>query len=157
MRLCVTGLSSCLTGSWEHKFPVDLTHKRTFRLNEKEVVKVPMMKTKANFLATVDNELDCGVLQLPYVGNISMLIVLPYKLSGMKTLEKQLTPHVVERWQKSMTNRYVSGWAPAFFLRNPSLVSWFESVKTPPIIFFPFIPEQEKLCSLNLSWRRATT
>ncbi|KAJ7309658.1 hypothetical protein JRQ81_007716 [Phrynocephalus forsythii] len=79
-------------GTWENKFPVEMTQKRNFRLNEKETVKVPMMQTKANFLATVDNELDCGVLQLPYVGNISMLIVLPYKLGSMKILEKQLTP-----------------------------------------------------------------
>ncbi|XP_066465726.1 heparin cofactor 2 [Tiliqua scincoides] len=105
-------------GSWEHKFPVEMTHKRTFRINEKEVVKVPMMQTKANFLATVDNELDCGVLQLPYVGNISMLIVLPHKLSGMKTLEKQLTPQVVERWQKSMTNRTREVVLPKFKLEN---------------------------------------
>lgn len=82
-----------------------MTHKRTFRLNEKETVKVPMMQTKGNFLAATDPELDCGVLQLPYVGNISMLIVLPHKLSSMKTLEQQLTPQVVEKWQKSMTNR----------------------------------------------------
>ncbi|XP_026550112.1 heparin cofactor 2-like, partial [Notechis scutatus] len=93
-------------GTWENKFPVEATYKQSFRLNEKETVKVPMMKVKANFLATEDNELDCRVLQLPYVGNISMLIVLPYKLSGLKTLENQLSPQVVERWQKDMTNRY---------------------------------------------------
>ncbi|XP_061458494.1 heparin cofactor 2 [Rhineura floridana] len=105
-------------GTWENKFPVELTHKRTFRLNEKETVKVSMMQTKANFLATVDSELDCGVLQLPYVGNISMLIVLPYKPSSMRTLEKQLTPQVVERWQKSMTNRTREVVLPKFKLEK---------------------------------------
>lgn len=85
-----------------------MTHKRTFRLNEKETVKVPMMQTKGNFLAAADPELDCSVLQLPYVGNISMLIVLPHKLTGLKALEKQLTPQAVQKWQKSMTNRYIS-------------------------------------------------
>uniref|UniRef100_A0A8D0DR27 Serpin family D member 1 n=1 Tax=Salvator merianae TaxID=96440 RepID=A0A8D0DR27_SALMN len=105
-------------GTWENKFPVEQTHKRSFRLNEKETVKVPMMQTKANFLATVDNELDCGVLQLPYVGNISMLIVLPHKLSSMRTLEKQLTPEVVERWQKSMINRTREVVLPKFKLEK---------------------------------------
>jgi len=105
-------------GTWENKFPVEMTHKQTFRLNEKETVKVPMMKTKASFMATEDNELDCRVLQLPYVGNISMLIVLPYKLSGMKTLENQLTPQVVERWQKSMTNRTREVVLPRFKLEK---------------------------------------
>lgn len=83
-----------------------MTHNHNFRLNEREVVKVSMMQTKGNFLATNDQELDCDVLQLEYVGGISMLIVVPHKLSGMKALETQLTPQVVERWQKSMTNRY---------------------------------------------------
>ena len=89
-----------------NKFPVEMTHNHNFRLNEREVVKVSMMQTKGNFLAANDQELDCDVLRLEYVGGISMLIVVPHKLSGMKTLETQLTPQVVERWQKSMTNRY---------------------------------------------------
>lgn len=84
-----------------------MTTKRSFRLNDKQTIKVPMMQTKGNFLAAADPDLDCGVIQLPFVGNISMLIVLPHKLSGMKTLEKQITPQVVEKWQKSMTNRYL--------------------------------------------------
>lgn len=96
-----------ITGTWVNKFPVEMTHNHNFRLNEREVVKVSMMQTKGNFLAANDQELDCDVLQLEYVGGISMLIVVPHKLSGMKTLEAQLTPQVVERWQKSMTNRYV--------------------------------------------------
>lgn len=95
-----------LIGSWVNKFPTELTHNHNFRLNEREVVKVPMMQTKGSFLATNDQELDCDVLQLEYVGGISMLVVVPHKLSGMNTLETQLTPQVVERWQKSMTNRY---------------------------------------------------
>lgn len=77
-----------------------MTHNHNFRLNEREVVKVSMMQTKGNFLAANDQELDCDILQLEYVGDVSMLIVIPRKLSGMKTLEAQLTPQVVERWQK---------------------------------------------------------
>lgn len=105
-------------GTWENKFPVEMTQRRSFRLNEKQVVKVPMMQTKANFLATEDNELDCSVLQLPYVGNISMLIVLPYKLGNMWLLERQLTPQVVERWQKNMTNRTRDVVVPKFKLEK---------------------------------------
>uniref|UniRef100_A0A8C5MR63 Serpin family D member 1 n=1 Tax=Leptobrachium leishanense TaxID=445787 RepID=A0A8C5MR63_9ANUR len=103
-------------GTWENKFPLEFTQNMNFRLNEKEVVKVPMMKTKGNFLVAVDRDLDCEVLQLPYVGNISMLIALPHKLSGMKNLEKQLTPQVVERWQKVMMNRTREIYLPRFNL-----------------------------------------
>lgn len=92
-----------------NKFPVEMTHNHNFRLNEREVVKVPMMQTKGAFLAASDQELDCDVLRLEYVGGISMLVVVPHKLSGMKTLESQLTPQAVERWQRSMTNRCHGG------------------------------------------------
>ncbi|ELW72578.1 heparin cofactor 2 [Tupaia chinensis] len=116
-------------GSWVNKFPVEMTHNHNFRLNEREVVKVPMMQTKGNFLAANDQELDCDVLQLEYVGGISMLIVVPHKLSGMKALEAQLTPQVVERWQKSMTNRTREVLLPKFKLeKNYNLVEALKSM-----------------------------
>ncbi|XP_029778825.1 heparin cofactor 2 [Suricata suricatta] len=116
-------------GSWVNKFPVEMTHNHNFRLNEREVVKVPMMQTKGNFLAANDQELDCDILRLEYVGGISMLIVVPHKLSGMKTLETQLTPQVVERWQKSMTNRTREVLLPKFKLeKNYNLVEALKSM-----------------------------
>lgn len=116
-------------GSWVNKFPVEMTHNHNFRLNEREVVKVSMMQTKGNFLAATDQELDCDILQLEYVGGISMLIALPHKLSGMKTLEAQLTPQVVERWQQSMTNRTREVLLPKFRLeKNYNLVQALKSM-----------------------------
>ncbi|KAG8521959.1 Heparin cofactor 2 [Galemys pyrenaicus] len=116
-------------GSWVNKFPVEMTHNHNFRLNEREVVKVSMMQTKGNFLAANDQELDCDVLQLEYVGGISMFVVVPHKLSGMKTLETQLTPQVVERWQKSMTNRTREVLLPKFKLeKNYNLVEALKSM-----------------------------
>uniref|UniRef100_A0A803YCH0 Serpin family D member 1 n=1 Tax=Meleagris gallopavo TaxID=9103 RepID=A0A803YCH0_MELGA len=116
-------------GTWENKFPVEMTTKRSFRLNEKQTIKVPMMQTKGNFLAAADPEMDCGVIQLPFVGNISMLIVLPHKLSGMKALEKQITPQVVEKWQKSMTNRTREVVLPKFKLeKNYNLIGFLRSM-----------------------------
>ncbi|NXN25501.1 HEP2 protein, partial [Nycticryphes semicollaris] len=116
-------------GTWENKFPVEMTTKRSFRLNEKQTIKVPMMQTKGNFLAAADPDLDCGVIQLPFVGNISMLIVLPHKLSGMKALEKQVTPQVVEKWQKSMTNRTREVVLPKFKLeKSYNLIGYLTSM-----------------------------
>lgn len=105
-------------GTWENKFPLEQTYNANFRVSEKEIVKVPMMKLKGSFLLALDSELDCEVLQLPYAGNISMLIVVPYKLSGMKLLEKQLSPHLIDRWQKSMTNRTREVHLPRFKLEK---------------------------------------
>lgn len=43
--------------------------------------------------------------KLPYTGNISMLIALPRKMTGMRTLEQEISPTVVNKWLKNMTNR----------------------------------------------------
>ncbi|XP_058897191.1 heparin cofactor 2 [Kogia breviceps] len=116
-------------GSWVNKFPVEMTHNHNFRLNERVVVKVPMMQTKGAFLAASDQELDCDVLRLEYMGGISMLVVVPHKLSGMKTLEAQLKPQVVERWQKSMTNRTREVLLPKFKLeKDYNLVEALQSL-----------------------------
>ncbi|KAK1801383.1 hypothetical protein P4O66_023061 [Electrophorus voltai] len=92
-------------GSWEQKFPKELTQDRYFRVNEKRQVRVPMMQNRGSYLAAADHELHCDVLQLPYKGNISMLIAVPQKLSGMRTLEQEISPAVIAKWLNNMTNR----------------------------------------------------
>ncbi|XP_067910783.1 heparin cofactor 2 [Heterodontus francisci] len=118
-----------LKGSWENKFPTERTYKGSFWLNEKETVRVPMMQTKGNFLATADRELKCDILQLPYVGNISMLIVVPHKFSGMRTVEKQLMSEVVVKWLNSMTNRTRKVILPRFNLvKHYDLVPYLKTL-----------------------------
>ncbi|XP_067250378.1 heparin cofactor 2 isoform X1 [Chanodichthys erythropterus] len=92
-------------GTWEQKFPKELTHYRQFRVNEKKQVRVPMMQNKGSYLAAADHELNCDILQLPYSGNISMLIAVPQKLSGMRSLEQEISPTLINKWLNNMTNR----------------------------------------------------
>ncbi|XP_059799686.1 heparin cofactor 2 [Hypanus sabinus] len=118
-----------LKGTWQTKFPHERTYRGAFWLNEKDSVRVPMMQTRGNFPATVDHKLECDILQLPYVGNISMLIVVPRKFSGMKTIEMQLTSEVVLTWLKTMTNRTIKVMLPRFNLvKQYDLVSYFKTL-----------------------------
>ncbi|XP_062274156.1 heparin cofactor 2 [Scomber scombrus] len=105
-------------GTWEQKFPKEMTHYRNFRVNEKTNVRVPMMTNKGNYLAAADHELQCDILQLPYSGNISMLIALPRKITGMRTLEQEISPTVVNKWLKNMTNRTREVVLPRFKLEQ---------------------------------------
>lgn len=105
-------------GTWEQKFPKEMTYYRNFRVNEKTNVRVPMMTNKGNYMAAADHELDCDILQLPYTGNISMLIALPRKITGMRTLEQEISPTVVNKWLKSMTNRTREVVLPRFKLQQ---------------------------------------
>ncbi|XP_033829208.1 heparin cofactor 2 [Periophthalmus magnuspinnatus] len=105
-------------GTWEQKFPKEMTYYRNFRVNEKTSVRVPMMTNKGNYMAAADHELDCDILQLPYTGNISMLIALPRKITGMRTLEQEISPTVVNKWLKNMTNRTREVVLPRFKLEQ---------------------------------------
>lgn len=75
-------------------------------MSEKHQVRVPMMQNKGTYLAAADHDLNCDVIQLNYKGNISMLIAVPQKLSGMKILEQEVSPIVINKWLNNMTNRY---------------------------------------------------
>ena len=37
-----------------------------------------------------------------------MLIALPNKISGMRDLEKEISPTIINKWLKNMTNRSVA-------------------------------------------------
>ena len=50
-------------GTWEQKFPKEMTYYRNFRVNEKINVRVPMMTNKGNYMAAADHDLDCDILQ----------------------------------------------------------------------------------------------
>ncbi|XP_058246187.1 heparin cofactor 2 isoform X2 [Hemibagrus wyckioides] len=105
-------------GTWEQKFPKELTHYRNFRVSEKHQVRVPMMQNKGTYLAASDHDLNCDVLLLPYKGNISMLIAVPQKLSGMKILEQEVSPIVINKWLNNMTNRTREVVLPQFKLEQ---------------------------------------
>ncbi|KAG9334018.1 hypothetical protein JZ751_009250 [Albula glossodonta] len=111
-------------GTWEQKFPKDMTYTRSFRVTEKQTVRVPMMQNKGNYLAATDHELQCDVLQLPYVGNVSMMVAVPQKISGMRALEQNISATVVSKWLKNMTNRTREVVFPKFKLeRTYDLIS----------------------------------
>uniref|UniRef100_A0A8C6MJL9 Serpin peptidase inhibitor, clade D (heparin cofactor), member 1 n=2 Tax=Nothobranchius furzeri TaxID=105023 RepID=A0A8C6MJL9_NOTFU len=105
-------------GTWEQKFPKETTYYRNFRVNEKTSVRVPMMLNKGNYLAAADHELECDVLQLPYTGSLSMLIALPRKITGMRTLEQEISSTVVNKWLVNMTNRTREVSIPRFKLEQ---------------------------------------
>nr|XP_023688010.1 heparin cofactor 2 isoform X1 [Paramormyrops kingsleyae] len=105
-------------GNWEQKFSKDATYYRNFHISERKYVRVPMMQNRGNYQAAADHELQCDVLQMPYIGNISMLVALPRKISGMRNLEKEISPSVIKRWMSNMTNRTREVVFPKFTLEQ---------------------------------------
>lgn len=78
-------------GEWQNKFLEEHTVKDDFWTSETESVKVDMMNTKKNFRYGDFADLDAKALEMPYKNsNLSMLIILPNKKTGLAELEEKL-------------------------------------------------------------------
>ncbi|XP_067290445.1 serpin peptidase inhibitor, clade B (ovalbumin), member 1, like 3 isoform X2 [Pseudorasbora parva] len=92
-------------GDWERKFREDLTHDQQFKMNKNESKPVRMMSQKAKFPLAFIPEMNCQVLELPYVGKeLSMLILLPNAMedesTGLQKLESALTYESFMEWTR---------------------------------------------------------
>ncbi|XP_012999839.1 protein Z-dependent protease inhibitor isoform X2 [Cavia porcellus] len=92
-------------GKWLTPFDPVLTEADTFHLDKYRTVKVPMMYRQGKFASTFDSNFHCHVLQLPYRGNATMLVVLTEKMGDHLDLEDYLTVDLVEMWLRNMKTR----------------------------------------------------
>uniref|UniRef100_A0A6P4F060 Serpin B4-like n=1 Tax=Drosophila rhopaloa TaxID=1041015 RepID=A0A6P4F060_DRORH len=78
-------------GIWLHPFSKYSTHLDTFYQDGKRKVQVPMMGVTKRFRFGVLPELNAAALELPYKdSNLSMLIVLPNKRTGLSAMSKKM-------------------------------------------------------------------
>ncbi|KAM5273668.1 protein Z-dependent protease inhibitor [Ctenodactylus gundi] len=104
-------------GKWLAPFE-PFTEADTFYLNKYEAVKVPMMYKASTFATTFDRNFRCHVLQLPYRGNATMLVVLTEEIGAYLDLEDYLTTDLVETWLKNMKSRKIEVFFPKFKLNQ---------------------------------------
>ncbi|XP_035268971.1 leukocyte elastase inhibitor-like isoform X2 [Anguilla anguilla] len=108
-------------GNWDKKFKEADTKEVQFKLNKKESKPVQMMHQKATFGYAFIPEVNCQILEMPYVGKeLSMLIILPQEIeddsTGLVRLETELTYAKLIQWTQSdkMANRKVNVALPKF-------------------------------------------
>lgn len=100
-------------GDWMTQFPKDNTKDTQFYINKSDTVDVSMMYQKEKFRFADSG--DILVLQLPYQGkSLSMLILLPKDIDGIRKLEQQLNPDQLDRWQKELRKQEVMVYLPRF-------------------------------------------
>ncbi|XP_067223916.1 leukocyte elastase inhibitor-like isoform X2 [Chanodichthys erythropterus] len=92
-------------GNWERKFRKKHTRDDQFKLNKNESKPVRMMSQKAKFPLAFIPEMNCQILELPYVGKeLSMLIMLPNTMeddtTGLQKLESALTYENFMEWTR---------------------------------------------------------
>lgn len=102
-------------GKWKYSFNAKDTHPEDFYLNDKDVKSVPMMNIKNTFrYANLDN-LDATALELPYENSdLSMVIVLPNKKTGLSQLEEKLRNIQLEQITDNLRSEKVRVKLPKF-------------------------------------------
>ena len=100
-------------GNWESQFQTDKTEVASFHTSSNQSIQVPMMTQKEKFKYA-----DLGsfqMLELPYVRNeMSMIILLPEEIDGLKQLETDLSVENLIRWQNRLSKRDVLVFLPKF-------------------------------------------
>jgi len=117
-RLVITN-AVYFKGIWIKQFNKKKTFEEDFIVNEKKIVKVPMMRImgkEAKFNYTETENLQ--ILELLYEGEeLSMLILLP-RSYDLKPLENLLTLENINKWRRELKKQRVNVFIPKFTLNT---------------------------------------
>lgn len=102
-------------GFWTYQFDPKATYRAPFFLNENDSVDVDFMRVKKHFKYGFVEKLDATALELPYKdSDISMLILLPNKRTGLAELEGKLTTVDLSEITSTMYSQEVNVEIPKF-------------------------------------------
>ncbi|MHC4945262.1 MAG: serpin family protein [Planctomycetota bacterium] len=104
-------------GKWVKTFDEAHTEECAFRVNRDSQVMVPMMYKLAEFRLAQDANVN--ILELPYEGDrLSMLVLLPKDVHGLRSLERSLSPKKLEQWLDALRAQPVKVLLPRFDLQS---------------------------------------
>jgi serpin B len=100
-------------GNWASQFEKDQTQDEPFMLLDGKKAQVPMMNQQTRFGYNEADSLQ--VLEMPYKGQeLSMVILLPKSMDGIKGLEQELTAENLTKWLGGIRRRQVIVAVPKF-------------------------------------------
>ncbi|XP_048258255.1 leukocyte elastase inhibitor-like isoform X5 [Haliotis rufescens] len=106
-------------GNWAQKFDPTKTKKDTFKVKPGEAIQVDMMRMNKKFNFGYNEELNCSVLELPYVKEeLSMFFLLPFKDDGLAELEDKLNHESLTQALKNVRKVIVDISMPRFVLES---------------------------------------
>lgn len=102
-------------GKWEKPFPKEQTKKESFYQASGNSDLIDFMHITDKFLYSQIDELDAGVLILPFAGgNTSLTILLPNRISGLPDLEKKIQENKFQSFKKDLSLQKVLVSLPKF-------------------------------------------
>ncbi|XP_046527826.1 serpin B3-like [Equus quagga] len=108
-------------GQWDKKFDKKRTVEEKFWLNKDTSKSVQMMKQTRSFNFTDLEDMQAKILEMPYNGkDLSMILLLPNEVDGLKKLEEKLTAEKLIEWTstQNMSKRLVNLYLPRFKLEE---------------------------------------
>ncbi|CAL8312641.1 unnamed protein product [Lota lota] len=106
-------------GTWEKTFDPAHTTKRDFQVDETTKVEVDMMKRTGRYEFYQDQDNHTTVIMLPYMGNTSMMIVLP-DVGKMQEVEAYISSDYIRHWHDSLFRSSVDLILPKFSISAES-------------------------------------
>jgi serpin B len=99
--------------NWAEQFTKRATRDQPFHLAAGGDVTVPMMH-QVQRMGYMEGD-GFQLVEIPYVGHqLSMLVMLPRKTSGLPEFERTLTADTLDQWLKAVRNRRVDLFLPRF-------------------------------------------
>jgi serpin B len=97
----------------DHKFNTNFTQVATFHVSSEKTVLAPLMEQTTGF--GIKDLPGLQVLEIPYAGgSLSMIVLLPRKVEGLKDLEAGLTPANIKIWTQDLESKEVHLTLPKF-------------------------------------------
>lgn len=104
-------------GKWAEQFEKSYTKPKPFYISENDTVKVDMMQQTSHFNYMENDNLK--MLELPYEGDrLSMFIVLPKKVDGLKSVEQNISSQMLNGCFSQLKSTKVRVTLPKFKLET---------------------------------------
>jgi serine protease inhibitor len=107
-------------GRWSSPFKPHQTASAPFFVTANKKVQTPMMHIQERFRYAENG--DCQLLELPYASDsrpgLSMIVLLPRKMDGLKQLEKSFEATAFNHWLESASFEKVNVFLPKFKLTS---------------------------------------
>ena len=105
-------------GNWAEPFDNEKTANDSFHINEKITIQVPMMELDTTYLNVAIQD-NVWILEIPYEGEkLSMLVLLPSEIGGIKSLEESLSKDSLDEWKGHLQQSKVKVHMPKFKLET---------------------------------------
>ncbi|AOP31880.1 serpin [Volepox virus] len=115
---CLLAISAVyFKAKWLYPFNKEFTKEYVFHVSNTDTVTVNMMYICDEIFnyATIKESFGIfSMIELPYIGNTSMIIILPDKIDGLKSVEQNLTDDKFSKWCNHLSGNYVDVHIPKF-------------------------------------------